>query len=126
MDYSRSLRFVIFILISFVLASCTYEKIEEETDLPKEISFQKDIMPFFNASCNSSGCHNDGGISPDLSPANAYEDIKTTGMLDMTTPENSVLYARMIDVADPMPLTGVMPYESSVVLSWITDGANDN
>ena len=126
MNYSRSLRFIIFILLSIVVASCTYEKIEEETDLPKEISFQKDIMPIFNISCNSSGCHNNGGISPDLSPANAYEDIKTTGMLDMTTPENSVLYVRMIDVADPMPLTGVMPYESSVVLSWITEGAKDN
>ena len=52
--------------------------------------------------------------------------MNTTGMIDRANPENSELYIRMIDVAKPMPMSGVLPYESSVVLSWITDGAEDN
>lgn len=127
MNHSTRLQFIIFIMISIAIASCTYEKIEEAEGLPQDVSFENDIIPMFNASCNSVGCHNDGGIPPDLSPANAYADITTTtGMIDLTTPENSELYIRMIDVAKPMPMSGVLPYESSQVLSWITDGAKDN
>ena len=69
MNYSKSLRFIFFILMSIFIASCTYEKIEEEDGLPQDVSFQDDIIPMFNANCNSVGCHNDGGIAPDLSPA---------------------------------------------------------
>ena len=128
MNHSNLLRFIVFIFMSIIIASCTYEKIEEEEGLPENVSFQNDLIPMFNASCNSVGCHNDGGIPPDLSPANAYKDLTSTaGMIDITTPENSELYKRMVDAAQPMPISGLLStYQSDQVLSWITDGAIEN
>jgi len=114
-------------MVSIGLFSCKYEKIEPATELPENVSFQTDLIPLFNQSCNSVGCHNAGGISPDLSPANAYTNITTIdNMIDLDNPGNSMLYMRMVDTKSPMPLSGVMPYESSQVLSWITDGASNN
>lgn len=114
-------------MLSIGFFSCKYEKIEPATELPKNVSFQNDLIPFFNQSCNSVSCHSAGGIAPDLSPANAYADITTiTDMIDLVNPKSSRLYVRMIDTKKPMPLSGVMSYESSQVLSWITDGAKNN
>ena len=118
---------VIFFMLIVLVASCTYEEIEPVTGLPENVSFQNDLIPVFNQSCNMVGCHSSGGIAPDLTPANAYINLMLDDdMIDTDTPENSELYKRMIDTKNPMPLTGILPYESSQVLSWITDGAEDN
>ena len=120
-------KFIVLVMISVGFFSCKYEKIEPATELPENVSFQTDLIPLFNQSCNSVGCHNAGGIAPDLSPANAYTDLTTRdNMIDLVNPENSILYKRMIDTNQPMPLSGVMDYESRQVLSWITDGAKNN
>ena len=120
-------KFIFLLLISGLLFSCTYEKIEPSSELPKDVSFKNDLIPLFNQSCNTIGCHNTGGIAPDLSADNAYRDLTTTPqMIDLDSPENSTLYKRMTDAQKPMPLSGVMVYESQQVLSWIKDGAKDN
>ncbi len=90
------------------------------------MSFQNDIIPVFNQSCNTVGCHNEGGIPPDLSAANAYVNLTTKDLIDLDFPENSLIYKRMTDVQSPMPINGVLDYESKQVLSWIKDGAQDN
>ncbi len=127
MKISNHIKLIIFSLLCIAITSCTYEKIEEETGLPENMSFKDNIIPMFTANCSSVGCHNDGGISPDLSPANAFVEITTiSGMVDVANPEESELYKRMIDVAKPMPMSGVLSYESSQLLSWIKDGAKDN
>ena len=120
---------LLIILIFLVAAaeSCTYKKIDEDPALPENVSFQNDLIPLFNNSCNSAGCHNTNGVPPDLSEANAYDDIMgTSGMVDIVHPEKSELYTRMIDTQNPMPPAGVMSYPASQVLSWITDGAKKN
>ncbi len=120
-------KFIILLTISIGLFSCKYEKLEPATELPENVSFQTDLIPLFNQSCNTVGCHNANGIPPDLSAGNAYSDITTrAGMIDLDIPENSKMYSRMIDVQSPMPPSGVMNYESLQVLSWITDGAKNN
>jgi len=119
-------KFTVLLLLSIALFSCKSEKIEPVTQLPENISFQNDLIPLFNQSCNTTGCHNTGGIPPDLSAGNAYTSITGSNMIDLNNPENSKLYIRMIDTQSPMPLTGVMPYESRQVLSWIIDGAQNN
>ncbi len=127
MEISNYLKLILFSLLCIIVTSCTYEKIEEDTGLPENMSFKNDISPMFNANCNSVGCHNNGGISPDLSPANAYAEITTISeMVNVGKPEESELYKRMIDVAKPMPMSGVLTYESSQLLSWIRDGAKNN
>jgi len=50
----------------FIMASCTYDTNEyEEVVIPESVSFDADVIPIFEAKCNSSGCHN-GAIPPDL------------------------------------------------------------
>lgn len=123
------LRYKLLALLSLCIFafSCTYEKIEPAADLPQNVSFKNDLIPLFNQSCNVIGCHSEGGISPDLSETNAYNSLSTiANMIDLDTPENSKIYMRMTDTQSPMPLSGVMPYESKLVLAWIKEGAKNN
>jgi len=120
-------KFIALLAFSLFFSSCTYEKIELVTELPQNVSFQNDLIPLFNQSCNAIGCHNIGGIAPDLSEANAFQNLTSiANMIDLSSPDNSTIYLRMIDTQSPMPLSGVLPYESQQVLSWITDGAKNN
>ncbi|NOR88551.1 MAG: hypothetical protein GQ527_13180 [Bacteroidales bacterium] len=120
-------KLVVLLILSLVVFSCTYEKIEITDELPQNVSFQNDLIPLFNQSCNSIGCHNTGGIPPDLSVDNSYQDLTTiANMIDLESPENSTIYVRMIDTQSPMPLSGVMNYESQQVLAWIKEGAQNN
>ena len=114
-------------MVSVGFFSCEYEEIEPVTELPENVSFQTDLIPIFNQSCNSVGCHNAGGISPDLSEGNAYTVLTTGDMLDLNNPENSILYKRMIDVQKPMPLSGILSKsQTNKVLVWIKEGALNN
>jgi len=126
MNRKIQFKLVIIFAISVFMFSCKYEKIEPSNTLPENVSFQNDIIPMFNQSCNTVGCHNEGGIPPDLSLGNAYVNLTTKDLIDLDFPENSLIYMRMTDVQSPMPLTGVMDYESKQVLSWVKDGAQDN
>ena len=103
-------KFKVFILLclSLSLFSCEYEELEAPSGLPENISFQNDIMPLFNQSCNAIGCHNNGGFSPDLSEDNAYTVLSDGDMLDLINPEKSTLYTRMIDTQSPMPMVGIL------------------
>ena len=120
-------KFIILILLAVVFFSCKYEKIELSDELPQNVSFQNELVPVFNQSCNVIGCHTAGGIWPDLSEGNAFEAITTGGQLDLNTPENSKLYMRMIDMQSPMPLSGILSKtQTDKVLVWIREGANNN
>ncbi|RLD35933.1 MAG: hypothetical protein DRI74_09980 [Bacteroidetes bacterium] len=127
MSYRILYQLIITIVLAAVVASCTYKKIDEDPVLPQNVSFQNDLIPLFNTSCNSAGCHATNGIPPDLTEANSYDDLmNSSGMVDVVHPEKSELYLRMVDVQSPMPPSGVMTYPASQVLSWITDGAKNN
>lgn len=127
MTQSTLNKFTILILLSVVFFSCKYEKIELIDELPQNVSFQAELVPIFNQSCNTIGCHNANGIWPDLSEGNAFEAITTSGQLDLDTPENSKLYMRMIDMQSPMPLSGILSKtKTDKVLVWIREGANNN
>ncbi|KAA3634941.1 MAG: hypothetical protein DWQ02_10555 [Bacteroidetes bacterium] len=113
--------------LSFFFFSCEWEEYEVSDIEISEVSFSEDVMPIFNQSCNSIGCHNDTGIPPDLSPANAYQDLFDTNMIDLNNPAQSELYVRMIDVQSPMPLDGILSETlTRTVLVWIEEGALDN
>ncbi len=125
---SKTVRYkiIILLMISIGSYSCVWEQVEPSTDVPENVSFQNDLIPMFNQNCNTTGCHDLNGTPPDLSPANAYMEITTKGWIDATTPENSILYKRMIDTKSPMPPWGVLDYPSKQVLSWIKEGAKNN
>lgn len=113
------------IMMSFT--ACEWEEYQVSDVVKEDVSFSQDIIPIFEADCNSIGCHAAGAIPPDLSPANAYQDLFDTDMIDLDNPANSELYVRMIDVQAPMPLSGVLsPSVTNLVLKWIEEGALDN
>jgi hypothetical protein len=114
--------------VTFSLQSCYYDKIlPVTTDITGDVSFADDIIPIFNAACNTSGCHNAGGFSPDLSPANAYADLFSEGLINKADPEASELYQWMAGMKSiPMPVSGVNPEYNALVLAWIEQGALDN
>ncbi len=109
------------------LTSCEWSQIEPVDVLPENVSFGNDLIPIFTQSCNSVGCHNSGGISPDLSEENGFNDITSSNMLNFDNPANSELYIRMIDFQSPMPISGILSKtQTDKVLVWIIEGAQNN
>ncbi len=105
------------------------ETVIEETgdEVTRTVSFTQDLVPIFNASCNSSGCHNAGGKAPDLSPVNAYSSLTNGGYVNTGDPEGSELYLWMTGKrGTPMPTSGINPDYNSLVLAWIKQGALNN
>ena len=105
------------------------ETVVKETgdEITRTVSFTQDLVPIFNASCNSSGCHNAGGKSPDLSPVNAYGALTNGGYVNTGDPEGSELYLWMTGKRGaPMPTSGINPDYNSLVLAWIKQGALNN
>lgn len=92
-----------------------------------EMSFSQDIVPIFNASCNATGCHNQGGQKPDLSATNAYNSLNSGGYINKSNPEASELYLWMTgEKSSPMPLSGPNATYNAKVLAWIEQGALNN
>ena len=116
-----------FTILAFI-HSCTYnEYLDEDPIDPNLISFSEDIIPVFNVSCNTSGCHGMNEIEPDLSPSNAYDALISGNYIDIVVPENSELYQWMKGNRNlPMPLAGPDAEANAKVLAWITQGALDN
>ena len=95
--------------------------------VPDTVSFASHIIPIFNASCNTSGCHSTGGVSPDLTEANAHFELTITGMVNANDPEGSILYQRMNSNSNPMPPSGKLPSGVlETIRLWIEQGALDN
>jgi hypothetical protein len=96
-------------------------------EITRPVSFTTDIVAIFNSSCNTSGCHNAGGKSPDLSATNAYTSLSNGGYINSSDPQNSELYLWMTGKkGTPMPTTGVNKDFNALVLAWIKQGAQNN
>ena len=120
--------FCVIILMAH-FSSCSYDQYapEEEPVVTDSVSFADDILPIFNAACNSAGCHNTGGVPPDLSPGRAYDALISGGFINVANPTDSELYQWMIGNRDlDMPLEGPDPEYNALVLAWITQGAVNN
>lgn len=96
-------------------------------EITRPVSFTGDIIPIFNSSCNSSGCHNAGGVKPDLSVANAYTALANGSYINTGTPESSELFLWMTGKrGTPMPLSGPNKEYNALILAWIKQGAQNN
>lgn len=122
--------FAIISVVIFLLAGCYKDKtilFDTGEEITRTVSFSNDIIPIFNNSCNSSGCHNTGGISPDLSGTNAFTMITTGGYLNVSSAESSELYLWMAGKkGTPMPVSGINKDYNALILAWIKQGANNN
>ena len=119
------------ISLAVFLASGCYKSttvdLSSELEITRDVSYTGDIVPIFEKSCSLSGCHNAGGIAPDLSTANAYNSLINSDYLDLANPENSKLYGFVSGSLTPaMPVSGVDPEIAATILAWIKQGAQNN
>ena len=114
----------------FTLAGCYKDKtviFDTGTEITRTVSYASDIIPIFNNSCNTSGCHSSGGKSPDLSAPNAFISLTNGGYMNTTDAESSGLYLWMTGKkGTPMPVSGVNKDYNALVLAWIKQGAKNN
>lgn len=112
----------------FSLTSCQKDfLVPEPVLIPDTVSFADHIIPMFDESCNMSGCHNTGGIPPDLTLENAYNQLFAYGYIDLDQAEESILYQRMVNQAKPMPPANPLSEaKTQLILSWIEQGALNN
>ncbi|MDP4284752.1 MAG: hypothetical protein Q8891_10025 [Bacteroidota bacterium] len=130
MFHKKTLEGLILVLgIIFFLSGCYKDKtvILDVPAITRTVSFSQDIIPIFNKSCNTSGCHSTGGQSPNLTETNAYNSLTIGNYFDKANPQNSVIYQKMTGKrGTPMPVSGVNKDYAALVLAWITQGANNN
>jgi hypothetical protein len=96
-------------------------------EITRQVSFTSDIVPIFNSSCNTSGCHSAGSKAPDLTGANAYTALTNGGYINTGNPQISDLYLWMTGKkGTPMPVGGVNKDFNALVIAWIKQGAQNN
>ena len=93
---------------------------------PQFVSFSGDLIPIFNKSCNSSGCHDaTPSHKPSLVPDKAYNSLISGGYVNTSVPNQSKIYTVLQTGA--MPPTGALnAAEQQKVLDWIRNGAPNN
>ena len=113
-----------------LLSGCYKDKtviLDTGEEITRTVSFTGDIMPIFNNSCNTSGCHSAGGKSPELTTASAFNSLSAGSYFNTGDPVNSQLYLWMSGKkGNPMPLSGVNKDYNVLILAWIKQGAKNN
>ncbi len=112
------------IVMGMGMASCTYHTNDfDPSEAPDNVSFSDDIISIFDASCNSAGCHNQGGIPPNLTEDAAYVSLFAGSYVEPGNSEGSVLYQSI----DGGTMTGyATDLERSYIKKWIDEGALNN
>ncbi|MEX0988332.1 MAG: hypothetical protein WD052_12720 [Bacteroidales bacterium] len=125
--------FTYILLVPFCLAILAISSCEsaylvyDDSPIPDTVKFSMDIQPIFNESCNTSGCHAQGGYTPYLTESDAYMNLMVYGMVDVSDAESSIIYTRLTSINNPMPPDGNLPVnKTELILKWIRQGAMDN
>lgn len=96
------------------------------------VSFDSTILPIFTANCAKSGCHVTGGQAPDLTAANAYNQLTGLGYVPQddtldADAKASTLYKMITSTSKPMPPTGSLsPTQIGQILAWIKQGSQND
>ena len=92
---------------------------------PLNVSFSGDLIPLFNANCNTAGCHDGTAHSPDLRADKAYAAITGGGWINTVVPSTSKIYVEV--ASGSMPPTGALTAkQSQLILDWVRNGAPNN
>jgi hypothetical protein len=115
----------VYLSVCIILASCKSDVIEPVIPPPPDnVSFNDNIIPIFNLSCNNPPCHAPGGKSPDLSPAVAYDNLMLYGLVDVDDPAGSGIYTKIAPGGSMA--TYAKPGDAELILKWIEQGAENN
>lgn len=123
----KTLKLFAVILVALLFSQCKYdfivpEEVIDPTDpTVEDISFATEILPIFTSKCAS--CH-DGSPQPDLTEANAYNSLTSTSRyINADSPEESLIYTKSLPSGSH---TKYSEAEAALVLTWITQGAQNN
>src|SRR5207249_10471511 len=61
-------------------------------EITRPVSLADDMIPVFATKCSISGCHNNGGIKPDLSADKVYNTLINGNYVNLSTPESREIY----------------------------------
>jgi len=126
---------IIIIVLAFTgastIISCTHPSQGRATSV---VSFSKDIIPIFTASCAlNSSCHlgaNGTNQDIDLDSSAAYNCIIVKGLVSISNPSSSLLYVEVEGngIAEmPKPPAPALPTsQQNLILEWIKQGALNN
>ena len=97
--------------------------------LPAVVSFSTNVVPIFNANCNSSGCH--AATAPaaglNLTSTSAYSSLMAKNETYTINPTGSNLYIEIANGEMPKPpAANLSSYNQQLVLKWIQQGALNN
>ena len=119
-------------VILIVLQSCFNDAtlvIDNSPAITKAVSFSNDIIPLFAKNCSISGCHNSGGVTPDLTSTKAYSSLTVGNFINTANPKQSLLYMYLTGAKTPAMPLGSPNNPSNInqyVLAWIQQGAKNN
>ena len=119
----------ILFVVAIIFSHCKKVSAPIDCHLPATVSFSHDILPIFNASCSTSGCHTSPSpkASLNLSAGVAYSQLFAKSEVDTLNPEKSLLYYHMNSFSGPMPPSGRLDNCTiKLVLRWIDQKAKNN
>ncbi len=125
----KLITYLIVVMISLLGYSCYYDEPLPNLGLdgpPGFVSFQDDLIPIFNAKCNTSGCHDSQpSHNPSLVAGKAYNDIVNGGYINTIAPKSSILFTEVN--GGNMPIGGQLnEVEIKQILDWVRNGAPKN
>jgi hypothetical protein len=117
--------FVIIMAFQIVSSNCTYDTLPTpKIEVPDSVSLSNNVIPLINElGCNNSGCHMSGGVTPDLTPENAYSSLVFQGYVKIDDPLLSPVYQKI--TAGSMERYANDEFKA-ILLAWIQQGALDN
>lgn len=93
---------------------------------PQQVSFSGELIPLFNKSCATSGCHDaTPAKKPGLTADKAYTNLVSGGYINTMLPSESKLYLSIKDGSMPIG-SSLTSAEKQKVLDWIRNGAPNN
>ncbi len=117
-------------MVLIAMGSCNKDYYGQPPIPAGPISFNKIVLPILETNCAKSGCHVPGGQTPDLTSANAYNDLTGLGYVspdDSLAPAQSILYQKLTAGSKPMPPSGKLSaYNLNLILTWIKQGAQND
>ena len=96
------------------------------TNPSSEVCFNTQILPFFQANCSQSGCH-DAKTHAEGYNLTTYAGIKKG--ISTSNPTNSKLYRVIVDTGrermPPPPSASITKTQSDLILKWVKEGAKE-
>ncbi len=122
--------FLILALFAILFSGCKYDFILQEevpvvTPGGDPVSFATQIAPIFSASNKCTQCHKSGGIAtPDLSNTTTVYSQIVPAYVNTASPSTSKIYINAS--SGNHNNVKVSATQAQLILTWITEGANNN